>query len=93
MHRPPLLTTNDLAQYLGLAPGAIRARLCRGQDLPPYIKLGRHYRWRLDDVDAWLESRVEYPGAEPAKLLKKGAPRKGRPRNSSFTDSMQGRSG
>ncbi|WP_091641322.1 helix-turn-helix domain-containing protein [Aquisalimonas asiatica] len=84
MHEQSLLTTQELAAYLGLNPGAIRTRLCRGQDLPPYIKLGREYRWRPADVDAWLENRLEYPGTQSAKPPRESRSRGGRPRNSSL---------
>ena len=79
-----LLTTNDLAEYLGLEPGAIRTRLCRGQDLPPYLKLGREYRWRPVDVEAWIEDRLEYPKTQSPDPPRERVSRGGRPRNSSF---------
>ena len=86
MQLPPILTTDELAQYLRLGAGAIRTRLHRGQDLPPYFKSGRQYRWRLEDVDAWLRSKLEYPvprSPTPAREVhprRTGRPRKSRPR-------------
>ena len=83
MQPTPLLTTDELAQYLGLEAGAIRTRLHRGQDLPPYIKLGRQYRWRLEDVDAWLKSRLVHSVPRSPRPAREVHPRRtGRPRNS-----------
>lgn len=28
---------------------------------PPAIKVGRHLRWRVEDVDRWLEERLVKP--------------------------------
>ncbi len=62
--RPPhLLTAEDAAQYLGLSPWTLAAsRLTPPRcDGPPYVRLGRAVRYRLADLDAWLDARCVVP--------------------------------
>ena len=35
---------------------------------PCYVKIGRHVRYRLEDVDTWLESRIQGGDAEGSAL-------------------------
>jgi len=48
-----LWTVEDVAAYLRLKPSTVRD-LARKGGLP-VIKLGRFYRFRKADLDAWLE--------------------------------------
>jgi excisionase family DNA binding protein len=56
------LTTDELAERLGVKPHTIR--LWREQDRgPAYIKDGGKFvRYRLADVEAWEKSRLITPG-------------------------------
>ncbi|MFB9158868.1 helix-turn-helix transcriptional regulator [Chromobacterium violaceum] len=66
-----LLSPKMLANYLGLAEQTIYNRHSSGGDLPKTIKLGRLLRFRLTDVDAWLETQSRADAAPvhiPAEL-------------------------
>lgn len=53
-----LLTTDQVANALGLSSRTLAAwRSSRSNSLP-YIKTGSRVRYRSQDVAAWLESRV-----------------------------------
>jgi predicted DNA-binding transcriptional regulator AlpA len=60
----PLLSEHDVAAICGLSDAAVRRwRLLRKG--PRYIKVGSAVRYRLSDVQAWLESRPS--GGEGAR--------------------------
>ena len=48
-----LLTTQEVADYLGKSPWWIRENI--GTLGIPAMKVGRQWRFRLDDLDSWLE--------------------------------------
>lgn len=52
--RQRLLSPADVASYLGVPLRTVYARRSRG-DGPRGYRVGRHVRFVLDDVDAWLE--------------------------------------
>ena len=59
-----LLTTNELAKFLDVAPYTIYLLRQTGQG-PRYLKLGRIIRYKMEDVQTWLEEKTkekEYPG-------------------------------
>lgn len=59
----PLITDQALADWLSLSIKSIRNRLCAGDPMPPFIRVGRTRRWDPDDVRAWLcERRVVVGG-------------------------------
>ncbi len=51
--RAPLWTVQDLAWYLGVPVNTIYKWRVTG-DGPPALKVGRHVRYREDDVNGWL---------------------------------------
>ncbi len=51
------LNTPKAAEYVGLRPCTLEAWRCYGGG-PRFVKLGRAVRYRLDDLDDWVESRV-----------------------------------
>lgn len=53
-----LLSITDVAAYLGVRPPSVRAWRRRGEFCPA-VMLGRLPRWRRDDLDRWIASRVE----------------------------------
>ncbi|MCC6392071.1 MAG: helix-turn-helix domain-containing protein [Bryobacterales bacterium] len=60
----PLLSEHDVAKICGLSEAAVRRwRLLRKG--PRYIKIGSAVRYRLEDVQAWLETRPS--GGEGAR--------------------------
>lgn len=50
-----LLTTDDLASYLAVPRQTLAYWRCRG-DGPPFLKVGRHVRYRHADIEAWLDT-------------------------------------
>jgi predicted DNA-binding transcriptional regulator AlpA len=55
---PLLLTQKDLAKYLCKSEAWCERARWAG-DGPKFIKLGRHVRYKTEDVAAWIESRSE----------------------------------
>ena len=53
-----LLTVNDLARLLRVPRGTIYAWRTRGEG-PKGLRIGRHVRFRLEDVEAWLRTRED----------------------------------
>jgi excisionase family DNA binding protein len=51
-----LLNTKELAEYLGIAVSTLLQYRADGVG-PEYIKLGHLVRYRIPDVEAWLESK------------------------------------
>ena len=53
----PLLSTRDLAAYLGVPVATLYG--WRYQDVGPQsFRVGRHLRYRLGDVEEWLRSQI-----------------------------------
>lgn len=53
-----LVSTEQAAEYLGgLKPNTIEGWRVRGEG-PRYLKIGRLVRYRIDDLDAYIESRA-----------------------------------
>ena len=54
-----LLKEQQAAEILGLKPGTIRnsrhTGMLAGVDAPPFLKMGRTIRYRLEDVLAWRD--------------------------------------
>ena len=53
-----LLTTKELAKYLGIGESTLLQYRFDGTG-PSYIKLGHLVRYRISDVEAWLAKRTE----------------------------------
>lgn len=52
-----LLTTQQLADYLGVAVSTL-VQYRRDGVGPAYIKLGHLVRYRMSDIENWLESKI-----------------------------------
>ena len=59
-----LRDTVDAAGYLDLPPRTLDMWRYKGTG-PPYIKIGRHVRYRQSDLDRYLDSRTVDPTATP----------------------------
>ena len=68
-HRPPL-NERDAAVYIGMSVSYLRLSRMRGstkcQSAPPFVRMGKVIRYLPSDLDAWLESRREFPGGKAA---------------------------
>jgi len=51
-----LLTTKELAEYLGVAKTTLMQYRMDGRG-PRYIKLGQLVRYKIADVEDWLEAQ------------------------------------
>ncbi|MBB2900495.1 excisionase family DNA binding protein [Kineococcus radiotolerans] len=59
---PPWLSPRELADHLGLPIQTVYRWNTTG-DGPAMAKIGRHVRYRREDVDAWLTARVRSAAA------------------------------
>ena len=53
-----LLTVQDLADYLGVPIATLYAWRYRGEG-PPGFRVGRHLRYRRNDVEQWISRKLE----------------------------------
>ena len=55
---PATLNETDAAAYLGISVSFLRfSRMAKPRNSgPPYCKLGKSVRYRIADLDAWLDS-------------------------------------
>lgn len=59
---PRLLTPRELATFVGV-PEATLAQWRYLSTGPPFIKVGKHVRYRAADVDSWLIGRTVRPAS------------------------------
>ena len=59
-----LLTPPELADLLGI-PEATLAQWRYRHVGPPYVKVGRHIRYRVEDIEAWVEAQTVTPEDAP----------------------------
>jgi len=59
VEKKKLLDTKEAARYLGLAPETLVNWRCTKQYDLPYCKVGRLVRYRREDLDAFLERRMQ----------------------------------
>ena len=55
----PLLGPGELADWLGVPLGTVYRWRTNG-DGPPGLRVGKHLRYRVKDVERWLEAQVEH---------------------------------
>ncbi len=53
---PCLLTPGDVSQRLGVPTGTLANWRYLGRG-PAFLRVGRHVRYRPDDVEAWLDGQ------------------------------------
>jgi predicted DNA-binding transcriptional regulator AlpA len=53
-----LVNAEQLSEWLGLTMASIRTRLSRGQ-LPKPVRLNRRPRWRVSDIQEFIDKRRE----------------------------------
>lgn len=64
------LTSAEAAKYIGLTPGDMKVRRCRGILPIPFLKTGkRGVRYRREDLDKFITERTVNPqnGKSPQK--------------------------
>jgi excisionase family DNA binding protein len=55
-----LLRPRELSELLGVPVGTL-ANWRSARTGPPFVKVGRHVRYRTGDVDEWIAARVVEP--------------------------------
>lgn len=76
----------ELATILGCSQAHIYRLSSERRDLPPIVKIGQLVRFRISDVERWLESRVVIiDSAKPQDLHPAPKRGRGRPRKISPT--------
>lgn len=56
--RPPAtIDEQDAGVYIGYTPSALRAWRSQGRG-PAYIRIGRSIRYRVEDLDDWLNGHL-----------------------------------
>lgn len=55
--RVVLLTPQEVADLLRIPVRSLYVQRSAGRPTPPGVKIGRHLRYRLDDVEAWIEDQ------------------------------------
>lgn len=59
-----LLTTSEAARLLGLPPQTLVNWRCTGRYPLPFIRVGRLIRYRVTDLNSWIENNVVVKGEE-----------------------------
>ena len=54
---PVLLTPEEVADMLRIPVRSLYVQRSAGRPTPPGVKIGRHLRYRLADVEAWVEEQ------------------------------------
>ena len=54
-----LMTPDEVANYLGISTETLNVWRCTKRYNLPYIKAGRLVRYRVEDVEAFVISRVQ----------------------------------
>lgn len=63
----PLFSEKHAARYLNLSPRTLRNWRTRGGG-PPFVKIsGRCIRYRMKDLDAWMNSRLRKSTSDKGK--------------------------
>lgn len=58
-----LLDEKQAAEHLTVSPGTLSVWRSTGRYNLPFVKVGRMVRYRLSDLDAWLDARARETGA------------------------------
>ena len=55
----PLLTVEEVAEYLKVSAGSIYNRVSKGEI--PFVKIGTSVRFRRSEIDRWVEEQAGRP--------------------------------
>lgn len=58
-----LLDEKAASTYLGLSPGTLSVWRSTGRYALPFVKIGRKVRYRMSDLDLWIDQRTRANGA------------------------------
>lgn len=54
-----LTDTDGASQYLNIPANTLRKWRCTGENNIPYVKIGRHVRYRTSDLRAYVEKHTQ----------------------------------
>lgn len=57
------MDTEDFGAIVGKEKNTIEGGRSRGEDLPPCYRFGRRVRYKLSEVEAWIESKRHVPSS------------------------------
>ncbi len=60
----PLVSTEQAAEMLGVSVGTLNVWRCTRRYNLAYVKIGRCVKYRLADLEKFVESRTVNPGGE-----------------------------
>ncbi len=60
---PELLDEKQAAERLTVSPGTLSVWRSTGRYNLPFVKVGRMVRYRMSDLDAWIDARSRETGA------------------------------
>lgn len=49
------ISIEELSEYLGISAVTIRSWIRPGKDIPA-VRIGRQWRFRIEEIDEWIES-------------------------------------
>lgn len=49
------ISVEELSEYLGISAVTIRSWIRSGKDIPA-VRIGRQWRFRIEEIDEWIES-------------------------------------
>lgn len=58
-----LVDDTDAANILGVSPGTLSVWRSTGRYALPFVKVGRNVRYRVSDLNAWLDKRTRSNGS------------------------------
>ena len=61
-----LVDENVAAEILGMSVGWLRQSRCHGNlenrtPAPPFVKLGRSVKYRVEDLENWITDNIHHP--------------------------------
>ena len=49
------ISIEELSEYLGISAVTIRSWIRSGKDIPA-VRIGRQWRFRIEEIDEWIDS-------------------------------------
>lgn len=74
-HRHDLLTTQQAAHHIALSPRTLERYRVTGEG-PPFLKVGRLVRYRIRDLDVWLDAAVRQSTSDPGPGARRPRPKR-----------------
>ncbi|MFZ4395147.1 MAG: helix-turn-helix domain-containing protein [Kiritimatiellia bacterium] len=56
-----MIDRREAAELLGVSVGTLANWACTGRHRLPHVKIGKHVRYRVADLERWIEARFVNP--------------------------------